>query len=242
MKKLAILNDIQLGWEDPDSLDLAIRFLREWAPDYIDLNGDIQDCYSFSTFTKNPAVVRKADEEVAKSRGLYADLKEITDHIEQEEGNHEFRLTKLIWRDAPCLEGLPGLSFECIFGLKDFKIKYRKEGRFYGNLYVTHGSIVRKHSAYSAKAHFEKYGVSVLHGHTHRGGTYYHTNKNGPHISAENFCLCTFDMEYVSDPDWQRGLTVTYLENDGDFHLDQIPILQDESGKPYLMYGGKRFT
>jgi len=251
MKKLAILNDPQLGWEHPKVLDLAIRFVRWFAPDYIDLPGDIQDCYSFSKYLKNPGIdlVKKANEEVAKSRGLYSELREITDQICQEEGNHERRLRTLIWKDAPVLSGLKGVSFEDIFGLKDFKIKFREwgVGKYYGKLFVTHGNIVRKHSAYSAKAHFDKYGVSVIHGHTHRGGSYYHTNMNGAHVAYENFCLCTFGMEYVQNPDWQHGLSVVYLENNGDFHVDQVPILGGSSGDdtkdtPYLMYGGKRFV
>ena len=243
MKKLAILNDIQLGFEEPPVLKLALKFLKWFQPHWIDLDGDIQDCYSFSRYDKDPLIIKKAEEEVELSRWLYKELKKITPHIEQEEGNHERRFTKLIHTQAPALAGLRGVTFEDIFGLHDCKIKYRREGRFYGRLYVTHGSIVRKHSAYTAKAHFDKYGVSVIHGHTHRGGSYMHTNLGGAYEAYENFCLCTFNMPYLdSPPDWQHGFSVVYVDNDGSVDIDQIRIRRDSNFKPYLMYGGKRFV
>lgn len=240
MEQWAVLNDIQLAYHDEEALDLVLRFLQKTQPCGVILNGDIFDCYQISDFDKDPMNDKDLDVEIATGRGLFSDLREITERLIFIPGNHEDRWRRMIWRKAPCLAKVKGMSFQEVFGLNDFKIECQESGYWLGKLYVTHGTKVRQHSAYTARAHFEKYGVSVLIGHTHRGGVYYHTNLSGPHAAYENFCLCRMDLEYVKHPDWQQGFSLVHVDHDGSFHVDQLPILRDKHNQPYVMYGGER--
>jgi hypothetical protein len=155
-----------------------------------------------------------------------------------EEGNHEDRLRRAIWRN-PEFAGIKALEFPELFKLADYGFEHRKYGDLYriGKLSVTHGEIVRKHSGASAKAHYEKVGGSVLHGHTHRMGSYFRTTAAGAHGAWENGCLCRLDPEYVKRPDWQQGFSVIHVDpKTGTFNVQQVPIL----ARRFFYYGGER--
>jgi hypothetical protein len=88
-------------------------------------------------------------------------------------GNHEDRLRRLVWRQ-PALLGVVdnktrealvhAMEFDTMFGLQEHGFSYRPYGEYLrlGKLIVVHGSMVRRHSAETARAHLEKYGTSVL--------------------------------------------------------------------------------
>ena len=70
-----------------------------------------------------------------------------------------------------------------------------------GKLMVTHGSIVSKHSGTSGKNHLEKYGTSILHGHTHRLGVYYKRDVRGvPGVAeVDNAYLSPLGNYFIAD-------------------------------------------
>lgn len=143
-------------------------------------------------------------------------------------GNHEDRLYRYVTDKAPQLGLLASVKFPRLFNLDKYGFRWLDYGEYalLGKLLVTHGSIVRKHSAFSAKAHFEKYGMSVLIGHTHRLGVYTHTNIKGAHGAWENGCLCRLDgLGYTQHPDWQQGFSVVHVHPKGYFNVQQIPVI-----------------
>ena len=102
-----------------------------------------------------------------------------------------------------------------------------------GHLMFTHGEIASRWSGMSAKRHYEKYGCCVIHGHTHRLGTFYHTNISNTFAAFENGCLSTLTPDYITAPDWQNGFSVLHHSNNY-FHVDQIAIVRGQ-----YCYGGK---
>src|SRR5262249_22078727 len=134
---------------------------------------------------------------------------------------------------------LPDVQFPALFKLAEHGFEWREYGDFVrlGQLIVTHGSIVAQHSAVSGKRHFEKYGTSVLIGHTHRLGIYSRPTLSGAHAAYENGCLCRLDPEYVQHPDWQQGFSVVSVdERGGWFNVVQVPILN----RRLFFYGSDR--
>jgi metallophosphoesterase superfamily enzyme len=53
-KTWAIINDVQVPWQDKQVLNLVTDFIRDLKPHGIVLNGDIVDCYAISDFNKDP--------------------------------------------------------------------------------------------------------------------------------------------------------------------------------------------
>jgi hypothetical protein len=59
VKTWAVINDIQILFHDEKVLDLVVNFIRELKPYGVVLNGDIVDCYSISSYSKDP--MKKSD-------------------------------------------------------------------------------------------------------------------------------------------------------------------------------------
>jgi len=242
-----VLNDLQIPFHDDKVLNrLILPFVDELQPDGVILNGDVVDCYSISDFDKDPLTAATMDREIRLATRLMERFKRVGRRI-WHGGNHEDRLRRVVWKNPVLLRSVDKASREKIvhlldfpemFGLAEYGFEWLPYGDFtmLGKLMVTHGSLVSKHSALSARAHFEKYGSSVLVGHTHRGGIYYKRDVHGVHAAYENFCLCKLTPEYVISPNWQQGFSVVHVGPNGFFNVTQIPILPGNQ----FYYGGTR--
>lgn len=236
MKTWAVLNDIQFPFHDARALERVLSFLEDLQPYGVILNGDVVDCYELSEFSKNPIQQGNLRREIELAHGLMARLGKVGKEHWWLGGNHEDRLRRYLWNHAERFARLEALAFEQLFGLASYGFKWKPWGGVLklGKLIVTHGSMVAKHSGASGRAHFEKYGGSVLIGHTHRLGIFYRTDMRGVHAAYENGCLCRMNPEYVQYPNWQQGFSVVHVHPRGWFHVNQIPILQ--GGR--FFYGG----
>lgn len=228
MEKLILLGDTHFPFQDKQTIRLVLKFLKEWEPDKVCLMGDIVDCYAISRFDKNPKRAFKLLDEFKSAKKF---LKEVRDNAPNAditflEGNHEARFVKYLWRKAPELAEDDELTIEHKLGLKELGITHHSygEGVDIGDLYLTHGDLISKHSGWTAKAHYEKHGGSGACGHSHRGGTYYKTKRGDTCVWAETFCLCDLAPEYVHNPDWCQGFSLVYFIRDR-FFFQQVPIV-----------------
>lgn len=248
MKTWVIINDIQIPFQDTRVLKLVTDFAVSLKPDGVIFNGDIVDCYSISDFDRNPVSKATLDREIRGAQQLMALFQSVPQKV-WIGGNHEDRLRRHVWKAPKLVAGLDAasrerlvsiLDFPEVFGLEERGFRWLPYGATFalGKLLVTHGSIVSKHSGQSAKAHLEKYGASVLIGHTHRGGVHYKRDVKGVHAAYENFCLCRLDPEYVQHPNWQQGFSVVHVNDNGHFNVNSIPILPG----PSFMYGGEKIA
>lgn len=216
---------------------LVTDFIRDLKPDGIVLNGDIVDCYAISDFSKDPENVKKwgLSREITEAGYLMTLFRDIPVKW-WIGGNHEDRWRRVQWQH-PNLKGMLK-SFPEAFHMNDYGFKWKPYGGtlMLGKLLVTHGSLVMKHSGWTARAEFDKYGSSVLHGHTHRLGVYYRTNARGVHGGYENGCLCRMHPEYVQYPDWQQGFSIVHVDDSGWFNVQQIPVLKRRT----FFYGKER--
>lgn len=237
MKTWVVLNDIQIPFQDKPVLNLVLDFVDALRPHGVVLNGDVVDCYELSEFDKNPLQDAGLDREIRESAWLMDRLAHSTKERWWIGGNHEDRLRRALWK-SPKFGKVRALQFPSLFNLKDNGFKWKPYGGVLnlGKLLVTHGSMVNKHSGWTARSHFEKYGNSVLVGHTHRLGVYYRTNARGVHASYENGCLCKLTPEYVQYPDWQQGFSVVHVDDGGFFSVQLIPILK----RKCFFYGSQR--
>jgi predicted phosphodiesterase len=183
IKKLVVAGDFHVPHHDSILFDLFLKFLSDFQPDYLVINGDFLDCFAISKFDKIPHSGRMKDE-LELGWGL---LKKIRDAIPETEisyieGNHEFRLRQYIIRNAPerydIAPDLPELlelnqfNIEWV-GTKEGASKWVDTYKRFGQLYVGHWDRVNKHSAMTAKNLVEDKGISLIQNHVHRGGTYH---------------------------------------------------------------------
>ena len=243
-----VLNDIQIPFEDKIVLNnLILPFIADLHPHGVILNGDVVDMYSISDFDKNPLTPASLGVEIAGARKLMLKLSKIVKEGIWLGGNHEDRLRKWVWKNPSLLSKFPlkvrenivtELDIPSIFGISDYGFQWSPYGAHHmlGKLMVTHGNMVSKHSGLTARAHFDKYGTSILIGHTHRLGVYYKRDARGVHGAWENGCLCKMTPEYAQYPNWQQGFSVVNVSPNGLFNVQQIPLLPG----PSFMYGNER--
>lgn len=226
MQTWIALNDVQIPWQDQRVLDLVTDFAIDLKPYGVILNGDVVDCYELSEFNKNPIKDYSLQREIREAAGLMYKLAKVTTERWWLGGNHEDRLRRALWKN-PQFASIHALKFPDLFLLNENGFKWKPYGGVLhlGSLLVTHGSQVLKHSGQTARSHFDKYGTSILIGHTHRLGVYFRTNAKGIHASYENGCLCKLTPEYVQYPDWQQGFSVVHVGEHGFFNVQQIPII-----------------
>lgn len=243
-----VFNDNHIPYQDVVCEKLLLGAIKRIKPDGIAVLGDLIDCYSVSKFATNPNRItqirddiRQGEEFLDKVRNLCPDAK-----IWFLEGNHEERLRKYIWTKAPELSGFEELELVNLLKLKEKDIKYfqqpvkeytdKRNTPHLGDLYLYHGSVIRKHAGYSARAMYEAYGVSLICGHTHRDGKYTIRTERGHFAAWENYCLCKLNPRYMKMANWTQGFSVVTVIGKRPY-VEQIPII---NGK--YIYGGKMYS
>jgi hypothetical protein len=125
-----------------------------------------------------------------------------------------------------------------MLGLDDIGWDYLPYKDYYklGHLIVTHGQTYRSGVLASVRAEMQRYGGSVLMGHTHRLGMFYHTDLRGPHVGWENGHMSDVNqLTWIKHPDWQQGFSLVKVESNGLFHIQQLPLLGERRSKRVVM-------
>ena len=107
LKRVLIVPDTHVPYEDGRAWNLMLQCARDWKPDTIVILGDFGDFYSVSSHDKRPDRVRLLDDEVASINVRLTEL----DGLNASEkyfiaGNHEDRLERYLTQKAPELFNL----------------------------------------------------------------------------------------------------------------------------------------
>ncbi len=143
-------------------------------------------------------------------------------------------------QENPALFGLKCLEMKSLLGLKERGIKsypYKHEPIEHHKFQIHHGAIIRKHSGWTAKALYERYGGCGICGHSHRGSNYIKRTRQGIFGWYENMCMCKLDASYGDFFDWHQGWSIAYFTKKDLFHLEQIPVIKHE-----FLFQGKLFS
>lgn len=226
-----VWSDIHIPEHDQSALAVAMAYARDFKPHVIVLNGDIMDMIAPSRFAKDPDEVTTLADEFEETKDFLRQLrKEHPDaEITYTTGNHECRVQKYLFEEAPALASLPELSIDRLLDLRELDIAFKDDTNhvILGRVRVHHGSIVKKHSGDSARGHMLKEGVSTLIGHVHKLGVVYRTDAHGVHVAVENGHMSRPDPDYAGRcPDWQCGFTEVQFDNTGHTMVRQHHILK----------------
>jgi len=249
LTKIVFPTDEHHPYVDWSALSVARKITKEFDPDVRFAGSDGVDFYSISRFDKDPELFRNGLQDELDSWTTSQEMwRKVTPGAKVYflVGNHEDRLRKYLWKN-PELHGLRALSLDNIFKFKELGIKMAEcegqEQNFYNQLVVKHGSMVRKHSGYTARGELEKemYHISVLSGHTHRGGQVMVTTRTGVKQAVEGFCLCDTSPNYMHKPNWQNGLVLATVDKAG-VQFELIPFHKDRKGKMTAKWRDKEYV
>lgn len=252
-RSIVVTSDWHIPFQDNKALGLFLDFLAEYQPDEVVLNGNINDCTSFSSHPR-----------IRDLANVFKDGKEERDrwfHIAE-----LLRLAvpnaRIVYIGSQCHEGWidnwvqyspilvedPNYTIPGWFRLKDFGIEYIPEvydviGN--GTLLISHGTIARGKSGASAMASMEMEGTSTIVGHTHKLAQVYKTTAINETVGIESGCLCQRKPWYHLKGkrlmmDWQQGFVLVNVK-DNSFSAQCIPIIRDGDDNPYFWVGKERY-
>lgn len=245
-----VLPDVHIPFQDDELIDAWLGHVKTLQPDGIDIMGDLIDCYSLSRFDKNPA--RKADiqDEIDDARHLLLLTRKYAGRecdIRYSEGNHENRLTRVLWGKTKELANLRNLTIPELLKLKKLGIKYYSPLKPYQirGVWYLHGDIARKCNwsmtcgGMGAKAVLQRIQGNVIIGHTHQMGDVFYRAWDGLREGTEVGCMCHFDLEYiVGIPQWQQGWAVVEYPPEGGHHVSLVRVQETSKGRN-VMYRGQ---
>lgn len=243
-----VLGDLHIPDHDPKAVALAEKFIGEIKPDAVILNGDILETKAVSKWPRNPA--EEAVENLQREIDLTSDwLTRICDLAPQAkityiEGNHEFRLKSYLYANAKALAHLRGVSMPELLGLPDLDIRYvhSKGAKWtdnyirWGDLLIGHFDVTSKNAGAAALKLLDKYGISLIQGHTHKVASVHAKGLLSGLIGGwEIGCLCRLEPDFMAMANWSHGFAVVHKEVGGRyFQVEPVGIVDYR-----VRYGGK---
>lgn len=236
--------DVHFPFQNATAWRLMLQVAQDFKPQEIVILGDFFDCYSVSRYDKNPKkMYLDLQEELAV--GVTA-IGRLYDLLKPKklyflEGNHEARVNTYLKNNAPLMLGSASEPRE-LFGLPSsaIYIPYGLGGWInFDGLYAMHGYITGKNTP--AKS-LDRYGRSVIYGHTHCLGESHKQVLDGPTIRAFN-CGWLGDVDkaaedYVSDiTAWTHGFATGLFPKGGKWTVNLHTILDNQvtvNEKTYL--------
>ena len=236
--KCLILSDIHFPFHSIRALDIALREGKRQKVDTILLNGDIVDCYQFSSFNRIPDVaVFKEERKTAYAFLLYLRKVFKKQRIIWKNGNHDDRVLKYICQHAPAIWDEEYFSWQEMLHLDDFDVEYVKSNQWVklGKLVVLHGhefgDVGHFGSASSvnpARGLFLKTKYCCACGHHHQTSQH-----NEPTVERELIttwsigCLCNLKPIYKPITKWNYGFAICSVDKKGMFKFKNYRILDN---------------
>lgn len=241
MEKVVVVADAQVPFHDERTIEAIFQYIEDIHPTKAINLGDWLDFPYFSTkFISRQTPIQEIQRDINIARTHLEFLVANTDEdVEMIEGNHEYRLEKLILERAPYLEGFLSPDEGALTMARILDVEGVNYIGPYGEAYI-HKSFVFKHgdraSKYSAALELADEGSSGMSGHTHRFQTHMHTDRSGPHAWYSIGCLCHIRGSKMPpgyrtgrsrSRNWQQGFAVIYFNDDASFNV--YPIVCHDS-------------
>ncbi len=227
--KLLIAPDLHCPFHDKRAVDLVIAVGKAIKPDIIIQLGDLVDCISVSSYTRDLSVNVSLKEEIESANSVLDQFETIGAKRHIIVGsNHDVRLEKYIAEKAPALFGY--CKLEDLLRLRQRGWEWCEYGDY---IKVSDTCYTHDTGTAGAFAHDRARAViggSVVIGHTHRLAFSVTRTETGlPNIAAMFGALCSFkDIKYLHRAavrNWVHGFgTGTILAN-GTTFLEPHPII-----------------
>lgn len=233
-KKIGVISDIHLPYQDNRALTLALDYIKEKECDTIVINGDLIDFYQASRFVRNPGQ-RDLKFELDYAREF---LKTLRDNFPKsliiyKTGNHEDRWRNFLMLKAPEIFNMSEFRLDVILQLNEIGVIFVDDKRLIkaGKLNIIHGH--EYHGAYSpvnpAKAYHTKANANVIAGHNHQSSEHISKDMNDDISGAWSLgCLCELHPLYMPLNKWVHGFATVDVNKDGSFRVINKMIIDGE--------------
>lgn len=252
--RAVVFGDSHVPYHDEGALAVVEAVIVDVKPDVLVHLGDLLDAGMLSTkFPTDPRRMDTLQADINTARRKLAQWAQLAPNAERWlfEGNHEQRLTRLIWslqgahRELAKLDEFGhAMTWHNLLKTEEIGWKWvdydnQPATDCLPKLLVKHGSRVSKWGGFTAKAEWMTYGASGISGHTHRANIWRHKDYNGQATWIEAGCTCRYDVPGAHDPDWQTAVTVLEWSEDRSLlHAEQVLIRDGRAIWRGREYGG----
>jgi len=225
MKRVLVYGDVHFPYHDEKALNILYKYMSEYKPNIVVMNGDIVDFYSISEWDKNPHHF-DIQYEIDLAKDHFNKVRKIVGKktkIYFLEGNHEARLQRYVYKHSE-LDGLDVLNLTSLFNFKQYNINFKGVDIDYwkkdnghlqlGDVLIMHGdnrlngASSSKYSGYSVKnTILGATQMNTIIGHVHKLALFYHKMANEYIVGIEGGSLC----QSVGTANWQQGFVTFEL-------------------------------
>lgn len=254
-KRIVIISDLQVPYQDHIAVDNVLRFLSDFQPDMLVNVGDDIDSPQTSHWHKGKAgeYAGTLQRDIDATRQLHTRfclaIGNVPYHVSR--SNHGDRTQKYINQYAPALASLSCLQLEKLLGYDELGIQFHRDPFDIAPGWVcAHGDegTLSPIAGRTASLLAEKWGVSIVCGHTHRAGIISKSYGYGGHVTGQ---VTGLEVGHLMDvkqagylagghADWQQAFGLLYVNGDK-VRPDLVPIQGDGS---FLVegvnYGGSK--
>jgi hypothetical protein len=234
-QKLIFVSDIHFPNNDPRMVSLWFDVLKWFKPHHVDLVGDIDDAETTSQWvagsSKEGFSLDYAG--ITDTRKFLLDIQSASPRSEKHfhDGNHGwYRHEKWLDKNAPATIADGTYTPESLY-------EYEKAGftfhyydsppvRRWDDLFVHHGEAISKDAGGSVAKDIDKFGISLLRGHSHRQGFWHNSYPlKGETLKGYEIghMVDWTKMKYDIAPNWQAGFALGW-EHNGHTHIDLVQI------------------
>jgi predicted phosphodiesterase len=249
-KRIVIISDTQMPYEDRKAVKALIRFIADYQPDELVHIGDIVDYPQPSRWNKDSRGEFEgsiyADSDYTKKH-LLEPIRDVYDGpFKAHKGNHDERPEDYLRKYAPALAESNAFGVDKLLDFDGFGIELLPSFyRFAPGWTMTHGhkgmislSRIAGNTALNAA---KKFGDSVIMGHTHRLGIGSHSTGYDGEVKT----LTGFEVGHLMNPklasaqylkggtaNWQQGFGLANVDG-RHVHASAVPIL----GRKFIVDG-----
>ena len=234
MKRIVILSDLQVPFEDVHVVQNVARFLKVFKPDQTVTIGDEIDFQTISKWSQGTP--EEYSQSLGDDRDRCVDLLwelGVTDCIRS---NHTDRLYNVIMRKIPSFLSLPELRFEKFMKFDELGITFHKTPLTLApNWVAVHGdhTPIKPQGGLSALEASRRHGKNIISGHTHRAGRSSFTEASGGRVGR---ILHGVEVGHMMNPNlasyhkgvfnWQQAFAIMYVKGKN-VQVDLIYIEKD---------------
>jgi predicted phosphodiesterase len=248
VQRFLILSDLQVPDEDPKAVEAIAGWARRWKPDEVLCVGDEFDSPEAARWNKGYATEYAGTLDQNRLRTVRTltlfregPLGRVPFHLMR--SNHGDRIRKYLERYAPALAGLPELQYEKLLRLDELGITYHEAPYEWAPGWLLahgdEGSLIQT-SGGTAMNLAQRWGKSVVCGHTHRMGIQHKHHVLGGRVTSHLFGVEVGHLMDMRKADylraghgnWQQGFGVAYVEGRR-VHVQTVPII----GRSFVVDG-----
>ena len=229
-RNIGVISDIHVPYHNEEALKAAMDWLGKQNMDCLLINGDLIDCYMASRYVKDPRM-RSLKFEIDTTNELLDMIQDSLPGVQLvfKEGNHDERISLLLFTKAPELLGFPEFEYKHLLHANERGMIIVNDQRIIkaGKLSILHGHELGMNSSSvnPARGAFMKTKQSVLVGHSHVVSEHTETRLDGDIITTwSTGCLCELRPKYARVNRWSHGFAHILVEENGDYSVNNLRI------------------